>query len=66
MIYHIETNLNTEIKQAKIFQAKQFLVPPLLTVSFWFSRARLNSQLQHGIHSNMIFEIENNAMGVIL
>ena len=28
--------LNTEVKQAEIFQAKQSLVPPLFTVSFWF------------------------------
>ena len=59
MIYYNETNLNTEGKQAKIFQAKQFLVPPLLTASFWFSReivlpAAAGNTLQLGLEYHVM------------
>ena len=58
MIYYTETNLNTEAKQAKIVQAKQFLVPPLLIASFWSSRvviaqARIPRRSGPGIYSSV-------------
>ena len=34
MIYCNKTNLNTEVKQVKILQAKQFLVPSIIELEY--------------------------------
>ena len=60
-IYYTKTNLNTEAKQAKILQAKQLLVPPLSTASFWFSREPeylAAAEYTSVLHSSVLFELE--------
>ena len=64
MIYYTEPNFNTEAKQEKILHAKQFLVPPLLTALFCFSRVVFSQNpLQWGIQSSVEYHVMGGGGG---